>query len=74
MFFFQIKNFKIKNPKNCLIIFKKNNFLGFLVFTRYFNRKNILMISSVSIIKRLFFRLYTKTHIRKIISSNYFLQ
>jgi len=33
MFFFQIKNLKIKDPLNCLIIFKKNNFLGFLVFT-----------------------------------------
>jgi len=33
MFFFQIKNLKITDPLNCLIIFKKNNFLGFLVFT-----------------------------------------
>ena len=36
MFFFQIKNLKIKDPLNCLIIFKKNNFLGFLVFTSIF--------------------------------------
>ena len=33
MLFFQIKNLKIKDPVNCLIIFKKNNFLGFLIFT-----------------------------------------
>ena len=33
MLFFQIKNFKIEDPMNCLIIFKKNNFLGFLIFT-----------------------------------------
>jgi len=33
MFFFQIKNLKIKDPMNCLVIFKKNNFLGFLIFT-----------------------------------------
>jgi 4-hydroxybenzoate polyprenyltransferase len=32
MFFFQIKILKIKDPMNCLIIFKKNNFLGFLIF------------------------------------------
>ena len=33
MSFFQIKKFKIEDPMNCLIIFKKNNFLGFLIFT-----------------------------------------
>ena len=33
MFFFQIKNLRIKDPLNCLVIFKKNNFLGFLIFT-----------------------------------------
>ena len=33
MFFFQIKSLKIKDPMNCLVIFKKNNFLGFLIFT-----------------------------------------
>ena len=31
MLFIQIKNFKIKDPINCLKIFKKNNFLGFLI-------------------------------------------
>jgi len=33
MFFIQIKNFKNQNPVNCLNIFKKNNFLGFIIFT-----------------------------------------
>jgi len=33
MFFFQIKNFKIEDPTSCLRVFKKNNFLGFLIFT-----------------------------------------
>jgi 4-hydroxybenzoate polyprenyltransferase len=33
MFFLQIKKFKIEDPVNCLKIFKKNNFLGFLIFT-----------------------------------------
>jgi 4-hydroxybenzoate polyprenyl transferase len=32
MFFLQIKNFKIEDPVNCLNLFKKNNFLGFLIF------------------------------------------
>jgi len=33
MLFIQIKNFKIKDPINCLNLFKKNNFLGFLIFS-----------------------------------------
>ena len=33
LLFFQIGNFKMKDPLNCLQIFKKNNFLGFLIFT-----------------------------------------
>ena len=33
MFFFQIKNFKTEDPFNCLETFKKNNFLGFIIFT-----------------------------------------
>ena len=33
LLFFQIGNFKMKDPLNCLKIFKKNNFLGFLIFT-----------------------------------------
>jgi len=32
MFFLQIKNFRIEDPANCLNLFKKNNFLGFLIF------------------------------------------
>ena len=37
LFFFQIKNLKIINPINCLLKFKSNNLLGFLIFL------NILM-------------------------------
>ena len=33
IYFLQIKKFRIENPMNCLEIFKKNNFLGFLIFT-----------------------------------------
>ena len=33
MFFLQIKNFRIEDPANCLKLFKKNNFLGFLIFS-----------------------------------------
>jgi len=33
MFFFQIKNLKIKDSMNCLKIFKSNNFLGLLILT-----------------------------------------
>ena len=32
LFFYQIKNFNYKNPKNSLKIFKTNNLLGFIVF------------------------------------------
>jgi len=32
MFFFQIKRLKINDPKNCLNIFKSNNFLGSIIF------------------------------------------
>ena len=32
MLFLQIKNLRIEDPANCLSLFKKNNFLGFLVF------------------------------------------
>ena len=31
LLFFQIKNFRLHDPINCLKIFKNNNFLGFLV-------------------------------------------
>ena len=33
LFFYQIKNLNIKDAKNCLKIFKSNNFLGFIVLT-----------------------------------------
>ena len=33
MFFLQIKNFRIEDPTNCLSLFKKNNFLGFLILS-----------------------------------------
>ena len=32
LFYFQLKKLKINNPKNCLNIFKSNNYLGLLVF------------------------------------------
>ena len=33
LFLYQIKNLNIKDAKNCLKIFKSNNFLGFVVLT-----------------------------------------
>ena len=33
MFFLQIKNFRIEDPANCFSLFKKNNFLGFLILS-----------------------------------------
>ena len=32
LFFYQMRIFNIKNPSNCLIAFKSNNFLGFIIF------------------------------------------
>ncbi len=32
LFYFQVKKLDIKNPNNCLKIFKSNNYLGFLIF------------------------------------------
>ena len=32
IFMFQIKNLKIEDPISCLIIFKRNNFLGFIIY------------------------------------------
>ncbi len=32
LFFIQLKKLDIKSPKNCLQIFKSNNYLGFLIF------------------------------------------
>ena len=31
LFFFQIKNLEIKNPMNCLKLFKSNNTLGLII-------------------------------------------
>ena len=31
LFFYQIQTLNIKNPKNCLKLFKSNNFIGFVV-------------------------------------------
>jgi len=31
LFFYQIHNFNFKDPKNCLRIFKSNNFFGAIV-------------------------------------------
>mgnify|MGYP006188435041 CR=1 FL=1 len=33
LYLFQIQRVNINNPKNCLKIFKSNNFVGFLIFT-----------------------------------------
>ena len=33
LLFFQVKTFRSQDPMNCLKVFKKNNFLGFLIFT-----------------------------------------
>ena len=32
LFYYQVKKFELKNPANCLKIFKSNNFFGFLIF------------------------------------------
>ena len=36
LFIFQVKKLQIKNPENCLKIFRSNNFLGLLVFSSLF--------------------------------------
>ena len=41
LFFYQIKNFKSKDPKNCLKIFKSNNFFGLVIFLNILIVKNI---------------------------------
>ena len=41
LFFYQIKNFQSKNPKNCLKIFKSNNFLGLIIFLNLLISKNL---------------------------------
>jgi 4-hydroxybenzoate polyprenyltransferase len=41
LFFFQIKNFKSKDSKNCLKIFKSNNLFGLIIFLNILVIKNI---------------------------------
>ena len=41
LFFYQIKNFESKEPKNCLKIFKSNNLFGFVIFLNILVVKNI---------------------------------
>ena len=41
LFFYQIKNFESKNPKNCLMLFKSNNFLGLIILLNLIITKNI---------------------------------
>ena len=42
LFFFQISQLKINSKKNCLEVFKSNNFLGFLVFVNLLIGKVII--------------------------------
>ena len=42
LFFFQISQLKINSKKNCLEVFKSNNFLGFLVFVNLLIGKIII--------------------------------
>ena len=41
LFFYQIKNFESKDPKNCLKIFKSNNFFGLVILLNILVVKNI---------------------------------
>jgi len=41
LFFFQIKNFQSKDPKNCLKLFKSNNFLGLMILLNFLIVKNL---------------------------------
>jgi len=41
LFFYQIRNFKSKEPENCLKVFKSNNLFGLLVFLNILIIKNI---------------------------------
>ena len=41
LFFYQIKNFESKEPKNCLKIFKSNNLFGFVILLNILVVKNI---------------------------------
>jgi 4-hydroxybenzoate polyprenyltransferase len=41
LFFFQINNFRSKDPKNCLKLFKSNNFLGLMILLNFLIIKNL---------------------------------
>ena len=41
LFFFQINNFRSKDPKNCLKLFKSNNFLGLMILLNFLIVKNL---------------------------------
>ena len=41
LFFYQIKNFQSKDPKNCLKLFKSNNFLGLMILLNFLIVKNL---------------------------------
>ena len=41
LYFYQIENFESKNPKNCLKLFKSNNFLGLIILLNLIITKNI---------------------------------
>jgi 4-hydroxybenzoate polyprenyltransferase len=41
LFFYQIRNFKSKNPLNCLKIFKSNNIFGLIIFLNILIVKNL---------------------------------
>ena len=41
LYFYQIKNFESKNPKNCLMLFKSNNLLGLIILLNLVITKNI---------------------------------
>ncbi len=41
LFFYQIKNFELENPKKCLKIFKSNNLFGLIIFLNILIAKNL---------------------------------
>ena len=41
LFFYQINNFELENPKKCLEIFKSNNLLGLIIFLNILIAKNL---------------------------------
>ena len=41
LFFYQIKNFKSKDPISCLKVFKSNNMFGLIIFLNILIVKNL---------------------------------